>query len=223
MLLVWWALICESRGMKKARPSQKAQIIEILAESFDQNKSVNYVVKQDSKREKRLRGLMGYCYNVCNAFGEVWISDDEQACALILHPDKKGSLLRTISWDINLAFSVIGISRVRQVMGRESKIKKFHPKTPFAYLWFIGVNPSFQTKGAGSHLLQEIIQHTDQQGRPIYLETSVDRNLSWYKKFGFETFQSFNLTYNLYMMRRVKKETGSPSHARMVPEPEMRV
>lgn len=208
--------------MKKARPSQKAQIIEILADSFDQNKSVNYVVKQDSKRETRLRGLMDYCYNVCNAFGEVWISEDEQACALILHPDKKGTSLRAISWDIKLAFSVIGILRIGQVMGRESMIKKFHPKVPFTYLWFIGVNPSHQNKGTGSHLLEEIIHHTEQHDRPIYLETSVDRNLSWYKKFGFETFHSFDLTYKLYMMRRVKKEAGSPSHARMVPEPEMR-
>jgi ribosomal protein S18 acetylase RimI-like enzyme len=201
--------------MKKPRPSQKARVVEILTESFDENKSVNYVVKQDSNRKSRLRGLMDYCYNVCEAFGEVWISEDEQACALILHPDKKRTKLRAILWDVKLAFSVIGLSRVGQVMARESKIKKFHPKEPFSYLWFIGVDPSLQNNGKGSRLLEEIIQHSEQQGRPIYLETSVDRNLPWYKKFGFGIFQSFDLTYTLYMMRRVKGATDLVSDSKM--------
>src|SRR5690606_37094746 len=201
--------------MKKPLPSQKARIVEILAESFDKNKSVNYVVKQDSSRKSRLRGLMDYCYNVCEAFGEVWISEDEQACALILHPDKKRILFRAIWWGLKLAFSVICLSRVGQMMARESKIKKFHPKEPFSYLWFIGVYPSFQNNGKGSRLLKEIIQHSEQQGRPIYLETSVDRNLPWYKKFGFGIFQSFDLTYTLYMMRRVKGTTDLVSDSKI--------
>src|SRR5690606_29856676 len=133
--------------MKQAHLSQKARVVEILIESFDKNKSVNYVVKQDLTRKSRLLGLMEYCYNVCDAFGEVWISEDEQACALILHPDKKRTSFRAIWWDFKLAFSVIGPFRVGQVMARESKIKKFHPNEPFSYLWFIGVNPSFQNNG----------------------------------------------------------------------------
>jgi len=92
---------------------------------------------------------------------------------------------------------------VGKVLGRESKIKTFHPKEPFSYLWFIGVNPNFQNKGKGSQLLREIIEYSEKQKRPIYLETSVDRNLPWYQKHGFEIFQSLNLTYTLYMMRRV--------------------
>src|SRR5690606_37721800 len=98
--------------MKKPLPSQKARIVEILTESFDENKSVNYVVKQDSSRKRRLSGLMDYCYDVCEAFGEVWISEDEQACALILHPDKKRISFKAIWWDLKLAISVIGLSRV---------------------------------------------------------------------------------------------------------------
>lgn len=207
--------------MKKPLPSQKARVVEILTESFDNNKSVNYVVKQDSSRKSRLLGLMQYCYNVCEAFGEVWISEDEQACALILHPDKKRISFRAIWWDLKLAFSVIGPFRVSKVMARESKIKKSHPKDPFSYLWFIGVRPSFQNNGKGSRLLEEIIQHSEQQGRPIYLETSVDRNLLWYKKFGFGIFQSFDLGYSLHMMRRPKGATNLANNSKM--EMELRV
>jgi ribosomal protein S18 acetylase RimI-like enzyme len=188
--------------MRRATASQRTLIVDILSKSFDDNRSVNYVVKQDTKRKERIKGLMDYSISVCDAFGDVWISDDDQACALVLLPDKKKTTLSAITWDVKLAFSVIGLGRVGKVLGRESKVKSFHPKEPFSYLWFIGVKPEAQGKGSGSQVLQEIIEHSQREGRPIYLETSVERNLPWYQKHGFEIFQSLNLTYTLYMMRR---------------------
>ena len=86
--------------MRKAIASDKSAVIEILSKSFSDNKSVNYVVKPDRKREVRMRGLMEYSFDMCHAFGQVWMSDDNQACALILFPEKKQTSLRTIWWDI---------------------------------------------------------------------------------------------------------------------------
>ncbi|MBS1681603.1 MAG: hypothetical protein OJF59_001846 [Cytophagales bacterium] len=191
----------EAVNMKRASVDQKSLVVDILVKSFDDNKSVNYVVKQDRNREARIRGLMDYSYNICNTFGDVWISDDAQACALVLHPDKKRSTFTSILWDAKLALNVIGLNRVARVLGRESKIKSFHPKKRFSYLWFIGVSPQFQNAGKGSQLLNEIIKDSSAEGRPIYLETSVDRNIQWYQKHGFEIFQSLDLSYRLYMLR----------------------
>jgi|APTNR8051073442_1049403.scaffolds.fasta_scaffold00018_179 ribosomal protein S18 acetylase RimI-like enzyme len=190
--------------MKRADINQKSLVVDILSKSFDDNRSVNYVVKQDSKRQARIRRLMDYSFDICNAFGDVWMADDDQACALVLYPDKKRSTLNAILWDAKLALSVIGLTRVSQVLSRESKIKFFHPKGRFTYLWFIGVTPELQNKGKGSQLLQEIISESESQGRPIYLETSVDRNINWYQKFDFEIFQTLDLTYTLFMLRRLK-------------------
>ena len=189
--------------MKRAVQNQKSLVVEILSASFDDNKSVNFVVKQDKNRKVRIRGLMEYSFKVCNAFGDVWISEDEQACALVLFPDKKKTNLNAILWDVRLALSVIGINRIGPVLGRESKIKSFHPKMPFSYLWFIGVKPELQNKGKGSQLLREIIEESKHGKRPIYLETSVERNLPWYKKHGFEIFNTLDLSYNLYLLRNV--------------------
>src|SRR5258706_10015421 len=117
--------------MRRATAPQKDLVINTLSKSFLDNKSVNYVVKQDHKKEQRIKGLMDYSFNVCNTFGEVWISDDEQACALILFPDRKRTTLNAILWDVKLALNVIGLTRVGTVLGRESTIKAFHPKEPF--------------------------------------------------------------------------------------------
>jgi len=200
--------------MKRASETQKSLIVDILSESFDDNKSVNYVVKQDKKRRERIRELMDYSFKVCNAFGDVWMSDDEKACALVLYPERKRSTLNAMMWDAKLALSAIGLNRIAQVLSRESKIKSLHPKDRFSYLWFIGVPPQLQGKGKGSALIEEVIRESEKDGRPIYLETSVDRNIPWYKKHGFEIFQSLDFNYRLFMMRRLVKPVADKISAR---------
>ena len=93
---------------------------------------------------------MEYSFKVCRAFGEAWIADDNQACALVLFPDKKQSSFQTILWDAKLALAGIGLDRVNKVMAREKAIKACHPSEPLCYLWFIGVTKESQGKGLGS-------------------------------------------------------------------------
>ena len=62
--------------MKKANYTHKNLVIEILASSFDTNASVNYIIKQDKHREKRIRALMDYSFEVCYLFGEIFLFND---------------------------------------------------------------------------------------------------------------------------------------------------
>lgn len=188
--------------MRKAVKSDEKLVVNILSDAFDTNKSVNYVVHQDELRHTRIRRLMAYSFNLCIQFGEVWISDDNLACALLLLPDTKRFTLHSLLWDVKLALSVIGLKRISVVLKRESMIKSLHPKIPICHLWFIGVKPVMQGKGIGGTLIRDVIRECEGKNRPIYLETSVDRNLPWYKSFGFEIFRSLELTYTLYLLRR---------------------
>ena len=74
--------------MRRATVNDRQLVIDILKKSFDDNKSVNYVVKQGERRAERIKGLMEYSFDMCYAFGVVWMSDADQSCALILFPDK---------------------------------------------------------------------------------------------------------------------------------------
>lgn len=191
--------------MKKTHSNQKQRVVDILSRSFDRNPSVNYVVKPGPGREHRIRRLMEYSYDMCNAFGEVLISEDEQGCALILMSDRKRTSIRTLLWDLKLVISAIGVRRVSKIMNREARIKAFHPTLPYSYLWFIGVDPDHQVKGIGSSLLKEVIEECKRRRQPIYLETSIDDNLSWYKKFGFKIFHTLDLGYTLYFLKREQR------------------
>ncbi len=192
--------------MKNAGYHEKDLVIDILAKSFEANKSVNYIIKQDAKRSDRIRALMDYSFEVCSLFGEVFLSDDKRACALIVYPDKKKVTLKSISLDLKLIFKCIGIENVIKTLKREKIINSVHPQTPFSYLWFIGVALKDQNEGIGSKLLNSILDYYDKQNRPVYLETSTVRNLPWYNKFGFQSYHEEELTYHLYFYRRAAKK-----------------
>lgn len=188
--------------MIRASYSDKDLVVDILSQSFNDNKSVNYIVKQDDKREQRLRSLMQYAFDVCHAFGDVFLSDDKKGCALILLPDKKQLTFKSFIWNIELLVKCIGIANAKKAMRREAKIKKLQPKERVYYLWFIGVESHEQNKGIGTALLQGVIEKGELLNRVICLETSTLKNLPWYKKFGFRIYNELDLGYRLYFLKR---------------------
>lgn len=188
--------------MKKAEYNDKSLVVDILTKSFDTNQSVNYIVKQDKHRRKRVSALMDYSFEVCYLFGDVFLSDDKKACALVTYPDKKKTTLKSILLDIKLILSCVGLKNIKKTLARESAINKIQPKEPKYYLWFIGVEPEYQSEGIGSVLLNEIIEDSEHKKRPVYLETSTLKNLPWYKKFGFDIYHELDLSYKLFFLKR---------------------
>lgn len=188
--------------MIKAQTTDRELITTMLTESFDDNKSVNYIIPQDRHRTRRIYRLMEYSFDYCRLFGEVYLSDDKQGCALVVYPRKARVTWGSTLLDLRLVLRCVGLVNLRKVLQREAIIKKLHPQESFCYLWFIGVAPAAQQKGIGSTLLREILDQCDQAGLPVYLETSVERNISWYQRLGFTVYDKLDLGYTLYCMKR---------------------
>ena len=136
------------------------------------------------------------------AFGEVFLSDDRLACALVLFPDRKKTTLKSVLLDMKLAAFCVGLSNIKKALDRESQIKKIHPRAPICHLWFVGVMPTAQKKGIGSVLLNDIIKENASLHRPIYLETSTSKNIPWYEKFGFTIYYELDFGYRLFCLRK---------------------
>ena len=60
-----------------------------------------------------------------------------------------------------------------------------HPKAPHWYLAVLGVDPALQGTGLGGRLLEPVLARADAEGRPAYLETDREGNLSFYARFRF--------------------------------------
>lgn len=186
--------------MIKAKKSDKNLITGLLAGSFSDNPSVNYIISGDRRRPERLAALMDYSFELCMRFGEVWLSDDRRACALLLFPQNKRLTLTSVWLDVKLAFFAIGLFRIAKVMRRERLVSGKHPKEDMAYLWFIGVDPLFQGQGVGSTLLAELSERFNNLRLPLFLETSVLSNLAWYNRFGFKVYEELDLGYRLFFL-----------------------
>lgn len=187
--------------MQKVKTEKKV-VIDILANSFKSNQSVNYLIPQLPDKQRRIQALMDYSFEMCNLFGKVYLSDDNKACALISFPEQKKTTIKSLLAEIKLIFKSIGFGNINKAIQREKTISKHYPKEGIYYLWFIGVSPEFQGKGIGEKLMREILADADQMQRAVYLETSTLKNIPWYQKFGFEVYGEQDFGYKLFLLRR---------------------
>ncbi len=187
--------------MRQAFKEDKALVLDILCQSFDDNISVNYVIKGGASRLRHIKVLMEYSFDMCLAFGEVWISDDNSGCYLIKYSNKERSTLQTTLWELRLVFSSFGVGKVKAVLDRQGKIKSNYPQGDHVYLWYIGVLPNNQGNGIGHELLQHLLTRAKDHGLPVLLETSMQNNLPFYKKSDFTVYEELEFDHTLYMLK----------------------
>jgi ribosomal protein S18 acetylase RimI-like enzyme len=102
-----------------------------------------------------------------------------------VHPNEEkliSLVQRTVSESIQRDFFP-----VFEQMGR------YHPSEPHWYLPLMGVDPSQQGKGFGSALLKHMLIQLDRENKLVYLESSNPRNISLYKRHGFEILGSIQI------------------------------
>jgi ribosomal protein S18 acetylase RimI-like enzyme len=73
-----------------------------------------------------------------------------------------------------------------EVAGIFELMAKYHPTEPHWYLPLIGVDPMYQGKGHGDALMTYALERCDRDHLPAYLESTNPRNISLYKRHGFE-------------------------------------
>ena len=193
--------------MIQADKTHKERVIEILSECFEKNKSVNWIVKQDSKRKERIKDLMNYSFEACIETGQIYITEDLTGAIICSNSDDKLPILEEAYLTFQFVVKVTGIEGIGKTLRREKYINSFHPKDEeFIYIWFIGLKKSEQGRGVGSAMLQEVINQSNNEKKAIYLETSNEQNLKFYKKHGFEVYHispEDMFGFDLYFLRRL--------------------
>jgi ribosomal protein S18 acetylase RimI-like enzyme len=72
-------------------------------------------------------------------------------------------------------------------------VEAMHPHEPHWYLATLGTAVDEQGKGIGGALLRPVLEHCDREGLPCYLESSKERNLSFYGRHGFSVVKEVQL------------------------------
>jgi ribosomal protein S18 acetylase RimI-like enzyme len=115
------------------------------------------------------------------AHGSAYCADGYAGAALWLPPDvhpdeeKLGAAIEVTS------------QRVQQdLVAVFEQMASCHPKEPHWYLPLIGIDPNRQSQGYGSALMRHALLPCDRDLISAYLESSNPRNISLYKRHGFE-------------------------------------
>lgn len=74
-----------------------------------------------------------------------------------------------------------------------NQVERNHPHEPHYYLAILGTDPAHQGKGVGGALLAPVLDRCDAEGLGAYLESSKERNVPYYRRFGFEVTKELPL------------------------------
>ena len=158
--------------------------IAILTEAFHANKSVNWICVQKAK----ISALMQYSLLDCKQNGIVIYTEHGIALCKYENCFPKIFSFQQLRNQISFVFNIAGLRRLKPILERENYIHDRHPKTPYLYLMFIGINPDSQSAGKGTKLLAEVCLHAFERDLAVYLETSNPDNLEFYAKNGFDCY-----------------------------------
>ena len=90
------------------------------------------------------------------------------------------------------------------------QMANYHPSEPHWYLPFIGVDPAYHGKGHGDALMAYALARCDREKLPAYLESTNPRNISLYRRHGFEALGAIQVgsaPQIVPMLRRARRHT----------------
>ncbi|KAI3318333.1 hypothetical protein HD806DRAFT_318687 [Xylariaceae sp. AK1471] len=122
------------------------------------------------------------------------IGPDYEAVALWMPPGKDAddwlTILRSGMWRLYYQLSAEGRRRyyneLLPVLHHTKQEVMGDRDDDCYYLVYLGTKPSGQRRGYGRKLIEHMAAKADAEGRPMYLESSSEKNSGYYKKFGFE-------------------------------------
>ncbi|HVL88656.1 MAG TPA: GNAT family N-acetyltransferase [Actinomycetota bacterium] len=164
---------------------------EIQGRAFFDDPLFAYVFPDLSERRNALPWLMGVGLRYGISFGEVHTNAGEmRAHAVWLPPgrtdvDQDGMHVSGFG-DAPSVMSAASITRFGAFLEQVGPVHAQLMPDPHWYLMILGVDPPHQGKGIGGAMMQSVLARADADRLPCYLETAQERNVGFYRRFGFE-------------------------------------
>lgn len=184
-----------------------AGIATMLVRSFDDDPIANFIFAGDRRRARGLHSF--FTSQIRRQYfdpGGIQTVDGLGGVAVWGTPGRPRHPVRELIELLPTAPFLVGPTMVR-ALRLLAEVDSLHPKEPHWYLATLGVEPHLQGHGVGSALLRAGLRRADEEGVPAYLESSKDRNVPLYARFGFEVVEELH------------SRTGAPPMWRMWRQP----
>ncbi|MFI5297591.1 MAG: GNAT family N-acetyltransferase [Polyangiales bacterium] len=115
--------------------------------------------------------------------------------------------------ELRLAPAVLGPLGVRVIASLRLlyEVERVHPREPHYYLRLLGCDPAMQGKGLGAALVAPMMARLDAEKMPAYLESSNDKNLTFYRRHGFETMSTLQTSLGVNVTRMWREPVTRPA------------
>lgn len=170
----------------KATAADRPALVETLAQAFQTDPALSWILPDPAHRARALRGLFRVLVPADMRAGIALRAANDEAAALWRAPGRAHSggleFLRTVI-PLVTTFGTV-LPRGLKVQGG---IDAHRPKGRFWYLHYVGVRPVDQGKGHGGRIIRAQTAVADTQGLPCWLETATPENVPLYERLGFIT------------------------------------
>ncbi len=158
--------------------------VNVLANAFSKEIMWQKIFNDENKNQILTEVMVRFCLK----YGSVLSTSDNLEGIMALAPyDKEMTFWRIIrSGAFFLSLKISSEAKKMEVLNSAvEEAKKSLNLEPHIHLLIMGVSQEFQGKGLGGKMLKALIEKSETEKKPIYLETQKEENVNFYKKFGF--------------------------------------
>lgn len=177
--------------IRLATASDADVIAQLMIKVFDEDPLMNWFFRKDNKRAQGQKVFYDFVIkSYCLPQHLSWVTDDLQGAALWIPSEKwEPGFLMQISM-ASVIIRAFGLRNSLMKLRERQKIDTRHPKQAHYYLSCLGVNRDLRGRGIGTALLEPMLYRSDNEGRGCYLETTLERSVSFYQRFGFSVTET---------------------------------
>jgi ribosomal protein S18 acetylase RimI-like enzyme len=178
--------------IRPARGDEVPQLAAMLARAFHDDPVVEWFFRNEPKRPKYARRFFTWQLHRLLGQEQVVTAADGSGAALWALPGRwRESTWQALRLFVSLVPALGG--RIPVLARGIDRVEKRHPEEPHLYLANLGTDPSAQGQGIGTALLRPGLELCDREGLPAYLESSKERNVAFYARFGFRVTEEVRM------------------------------
>jgi GNAT superfamily N-acetyltransferase len=169
-----------------ATEADKPALVETLAQAFQTDPALCWILPDPAHRARALRGLFRTLVPADMRAGVALRASGDEAAALWRAPGQaQGGTFEFVRTMLPL-IATFGTALPRGLKVQGS-IDAHRPNERFWYLHYVGVRTADQGKGHGGRIIRAQTAVADVDGLPCWLETATPANLPLYERLGFVT------------------------------------
>jgi GNAT superfamily N-acetyltransferase len=157
-----------------------------LARAFLDDPLFCYFLPNDRTRAGQLQRLFRLLFRIALCHGACNVSHGVEAVALWLPPGQWRIPFYRYIIDGPEFLRIFGPIACLHALGGMDHIERSHPRAPHFYLQTLGTDPDHQGKGFAGSVMRRQLAFVDAARMPVYLESSKERNIPFYRSFGFD-------------------------------------